>query len=378
MIINLDNYESFFLLYIDNELSAADRKMVETFLGEFPYLQEEMKLLKETILLPEPAHFDFKAGLLKPLISEEMLQENILLHLDNELDGEAKEKLQNLLLTEDNLQQEWALLKRTKLDPTESIVFPGKKSLFREEKGRLVVGRFARWAAAAAIIAGGWFAGILLNRSTTAVPEVASNNGKKAGAQKPGDINAGLVKENNRQVKPGATSPLTGKRESDPVTQHQQLAEQSPAMDKNKGTRNLKTLAIAQANVKKQPNQKPVRENEIDPAAMEPVGRQQDIAKITKPLLETPTGTPSLATRQKTGMHTDINIQPVENLFARNAAMDTDEENSDNHIFMMDEEKVSRTKAAGFFKKIKRTVERTTRIKPGSSLKIAGFEFAVK
>jgi hypothetical protein len=45
---------------------------------------------------------------------------------------------------------------------------------------------------------------------------------------------------------------------------------------------------------------------------------------------------------------------------------------------MMDEEKVSRTKAAGFLKKIKRTVERTTKIKPGNSLRIAGFEFAVK
>jgi hypothetical protein len=58
--------------------------------------------------------------------------------------------------------------------------------------------------------------------------------------------------------------------------------------------------------------------------------------------------------------------------------MGAEENNNDNHIFMMDEERVSRTKAAGFFKKIKRTVERTTKIKPGSSLKIAGFEFAVK
>jgi hypothetical protein len=380
MKINLDNYESFFLLYVDNELSAPERKNVEEFLGEYPYLQEEMNLLKETVLRPEEMHFDLKAGLLKPLITEEALQENLLLHLDNELAGAAKQDLETLLLADDKLQQEWALLKRTKLDAAEAVVFPDKNSLFRHERGRLVIGRFARWAVAAAIIAGGSFIGVsLFNKQSATGTEIAGNNGKKEGIQKPVDNNAASVKETKPQPEANTGDLQVGKREENVIPENENLAAQQKVIDKNKNSRPVKTVVIAQANAKKIPNKKPFIENKVETATIEPGVRQQDIARINKPPISEPANNGlSLATTQNTAIHTDTNIQPVENLFARNASMGAEENNNDNHIFMMDEERVSRTKAAGFFKKIKRTVERTTKIKPGSSLKIAGFEFAVK
>ena len=108
MNINLDNYESFFLLHVDNELSAAQRKELDEFLRNYPYLQAELDQLKETILPVQKSSFNFKDSLLKPVMSEELQQENMLLHLDNELAGDQKNQLEEKLLKDEGLQKEWA------------------------------------------------------------------------------------------------------------------------------------------------------------------------------------------------------------------------------------------------------------------------------
>ena len=68
---------------------------------------------------------------------------------------------------------------------------------------------------------------------------------------------------------------------------------------------------------------------------------------------------------------------PLENTYAQ-AASFTDAEKSENKIFYIDEDEVKRSKVGGFFKKLKRLVERTAKIKIGNSISIAGFEIAAK
>ncbi len=63
--INLTNYEEYFCLYIDNELSFVQREEVETFVLQHPQLQDEFTLLKQTILPKENIAFVDKGSLYK-------------------------------------------------------------------------------------------------------------------------------------------------------------------------------------------------------------------------------------------------------------------------------------------------------------------------
>jgi len=63
MEINRTNYESFFLLYLDRELNANDRRVVEDFLHEHADLQKEFNLLQKTIQWPTDLVFESKETL---------------------------------------------------------------------------------------------------------------------------------------------------------------------------------------------------------------------------------------------------------------------------------------------------------------------------
>jgi hypothetical protein len=154
--ISIANYEEFFLLYIDNELSAAERKAVEEFVGAHPDLAVELEMLQQVQLMNEPLLFDDRKILYRKEseeISHANCEEQFLLFVDNELSPEAKEKVETFVLQHPAVQEGFTLLKQTKLE-AETIVFTDKKSLYRkEEKERPVF--YLNWqriAVAAAFI----------------------------------------------------------------------------------------------------------------------------------------------------------------------------------------------------------------------------------
>ncbi|MES2331945.1 MAG: hypothetical protein V4539_20225 [Bacteroidota bacterium] len=134
--VTISNYEEFFLLYVDNELSATEKQAVEQFVQANPGLAVELEMLQQMQLPAEQMVFDKKVSLYRNEASGINLanhEEQFLLYVDNELDADEKEKVETFVLQHPALQEGFTLLKQTRLEP-EQIVFADKSSLYREEK----------------------------------------------------------------------------------------------------------------------------------------------------------------------------------------------------------------------------------------------------
>ncbi len=73
MQINASTYETFFLLYIDNELSAKERLEVDAFIAENPSYALLMEELKATVIAQEAIPYAFKAQL-KQIPANELME----------------------------------------------------------------------------------------------------------------------------------------------------------------------------------------------------------------------------------------------------------------------------------------------------------------
>ena len=68
--IDRHNYEEFFLLYIDNELSVEERSAVEEFVRNNPDLEIEFTMLQQSTLPKDELVFEGKEALLKTLVNQ--------------------------------------------------------------------------------------------------------------------------------------------------------------------------------------------------------------------------------------------------------------------------------------------------------------------
>ena len=113
-MINLLNYETFFLLYADGELSSSEQESVLKFVEQHPMLEEEFNRIKTLTFSPD-----------KGLV---MMDKSIL----------KKEIVEDL----DTLYA---------FEPDLAITCPNKSALYKKERGAFVF-RFRMFAAAAAIL----------------------------------------------------------------------------------------------------------------------------------------------------------------------------------------------------------------------------------
>jgi hypothetical protein len=164
MKIDRHNYEEFFLLYIDNELSAEEREQVEMFVLANSDLEEEFVMLQQSKLIAdEEIIFDRKDLLLKETSITETTEESIILYLDNELTASDRKKAEEAFAADPSLQHIVSDYRQARLDPSEKIVFTDKAGLYRKEEGRVIAIKWWRAAAAALLIVG---AGVAAYRMT--------------------------------------------------------------------------------------------------------------------------------------------------------------------------------------------------------------------
>ena len=227
MNINRHNYEEYFLLYIDNELSVDQKKQVELFVEENPDVEEELVMLKQSRLLPDDSIvFDKKHLLMKEenashssnhsFINLNNYEQWLIMYVDDELSAEEKLAVERFALTHPHVQQELDHISTDQI-AAEEIVFPDKEVLYRREKTvRVISMQWWRVAVAAVLIisAGITVYSVLINKDN----HTGTNN----------EITKTTIK--NKQVPP-VNSVAPDKQESNVVDkQKEHLTVTIPAM----------------------------------------------------------------------------------------------------------------------------------------------------
>jgi anti-sigma factor RsiW len=154
-MITRDNYEEFFLLYTDNELSEAERHEVERFVAEHPDLREEWEALLQCRVSPD-SHLSFpdRNSLLKAEIEGSAYTGALLSYIDGELNEEERARIEAVLRDQPRIAIELAVLRQTISHPDPLIIFPERDRLYMPEKNRRVIPIFWLRAAVAAVVAG--------------------------------------------------------------------------------------------------------------------------------------------------------------------------------------------------------------------------------
>ena len=388
MNINRNNYETFFLLYVDNELSAAEKHAVELFVEENSDLRGELEILRSTLLDHSDIVFDHKQGLYKTA-GAASIEEKLLLLADGTLPQAELASVQQLIATDSAVADLWSQLKKTILEPESDIVFENKSILYRTAPTRVIGNRWWRVAAAAVLVGFGIWAGMDIysnsNKPVVKATEMANNKKSTTEPTMPANRNIKISTLPDQQT--ASTS------ENGSVIQNSQQRDRGQKNNPRDINRQKQSLTVQ--------NELPQKDAVIKPSNNLPKPINPDYELINK--LErnkSIAGNVQIKTSTENMAGTNTNelmINKGENATATmlnsrnsNASVATEnnartavynanpEDNIASNLLYMEENNTKHSKLGGLFRKVKRVIERNTNIKTGDGLKLAGFEIAIK
>ena len=300
--INRNNYEEFFLLYVDGELDAMQQMAVENFVQQNPDLAVELEMILNTKLAPEAIEFDNKENLIRTegnSINETNYEEHFLLYIDNELSAAKREEVEMYVLKHPQLQDEFMTLKQAVLTP-ELISYGNKQDLYRKEKRRIIYLKPWRFAAAAIFIGicaiGLW----LMQRSDNGLADVAVNppaQSKPTNAT-PQTVDVDTVKQTPQQqpvdiaqqpapVKEEKKTPVvtaTSKKKDNGVVAQKAI----DIVPENKEEVVVKRPVIIHNNIAKEQKEPPVDINKVTADVPDDLSSKQiDVAALQTPEINT-------------------------------------------------------------------------------------------
>ncbi|HTQ28324.1 MAG TPA: hypothetical protein VMI35_09355 [Puia sp.] len=361
MDINRNNYEEFFLLYVDEELSAAERRAVEFFVRENTDLEEEFLMVRQTKLNPDTRIvFDDKESLLKnageqPLIGHHNYEEYFLLYADGELDPTGRQAVEKFAAQQPALRGELDLFLQARMEPDPAIVFACKDSLYRHaETRKLPAMPWFRIAAAAMILLlAGWL--VFENRDTTGHLSTIAQGGKTG-------KNSGPVKKNEPSVvTPVAGAPLYSQEQKNGKDMSK---KESPALSRQRAKDNIVDQPISGSGKTATITDYPV-ENNRKQASMISIARiantKQDPAKTVQPDKVDPVAHPLVGASQETAPQDVAVGGPDVNPYARQASLNEMLSDGEDGIRIMAFSAKKNT-MRGLFRKVSRVFEKTTSV----------------
>jgi len=155
MKITRDNYESFFMDYLEGNLHESMIDQFLDFLNQNPDLKEELHLFEEVNLPEEHVVFQEKRQLHKSASDENWRLENtVVAYLEGDLDTDENKAFETYLAAHPELKKEYDLFAKTRLTPDSGIIYPEKRKLYRKSGATIVMSWVARAAAVLVLIWG--------------------------------------------------------------------------------------------------------------------------------------------------------------------------------------------------------------------------------
>jgi len=140
MKINRNNYEAFFIDYLEGNL---DEKLVDDFiefLQQNPDLKEELSLFEAVSIEQEEITFNKKENLFKVKYDVELeFNQAAIASIEGEISASEKAEFDNYLSAHPEKQKDVELFNITILQPDKSVVFSKKNKLYRYSAGRAIL-----------------------------------------------------------------------------------------------------------------------------------------------------------------------------------------------------------------------------------------------
>jgi hypothetical protein len=158
MCINKDNYELYFLDYLEGKLDDGMLHQLMQFIEDNPDLAAELEGLENVSLEPEPFSSSLNKDTLKKIITpvedinEESIDEKLTAFLEGDMLENERDSLEKFLQLNPSFQYDLELFQSTVSKPEESTIFPIKDKLRHRKALVLINLRYVITAAAAIII----------------------------------------------------------------------------------------------------------------------------------------------------------------------------------------------------------------------------------
>lgn len=359
-IINRHNYEEYFLLYNDDELTAGEKRAVEEFIEQHPDLRIEFEMIQQSILPAEPIVFHDKELLLKTstsLVNESNYEEYFVLYTDNELSPEERDSVEQFVFQNPAYKLEFDLIQKATFHADETIIFSDKASLYRTEEEVEKVFAMGWWRIAAAAIVIIFLSGMawyFLDEKEQASTPVATIPPKNNPTMFPV-----TVPEKQEEVKPSSTTAIA--------------AIDKPSVKTTSAS--SKRLTVSSSTESKETNEQLLMASKKEEEIV--LGRNIQLPS-TVTTEKSGVDMPKIETVNTTALNTNKKIV--------DEAVGTVEENpyaytaSSEQIEILNTSVSSKNKLRGLFRKVSRVVEKTTNIETGDGkgIRIANLEIALK
>ena len=217
MKINRNNYEPFFIDYLEGTL---DEKLVDDFL-EFlqqnPDLKEELSLINPVNIEPEEYTFNKKNLLYKEKFDlETEFNKAAVSSLEGDITASEKEIFEQYITDHPEKEKDIALFKATKLHPDFSVKFKNKSKLYHYSTGKTVLLWSARIAAVLVLALTFYFAidqysnPLVQDNRMAAVEDKTTEKGSKSESDQPkqNTIQQEPVKKQVKEVEKEPAKPV--------------------------------------------------------------------------------------------------------------------------------------------------------------------------